>query len=443
MVIDQRNARTHLAAVRMRVRIRPGMICAVRWQMRSARERRWTVSILTVVVLMLASGVVSPKAAHAAQGDWHDLTILESSMWPANQFGLRDHVILAQNDTSSTLENSQFTVDYYQGNTFLEEDNWFGDLLSAVAPGETVAITGTAPDAATRSTVIAVGGQETSRHANRQFRVNSVRWTAWSGGYRYLDVSMTNLNRTTATWVTFQAICDNAYAFDGWDHLRPLALAPGNTGELFAIQSDQDPPCPGIPSVVVDATSEPTTPLTAPSPPTAVVAVAGARSASVSWSPPHDSGGIAVTGYKVTASPGGATATVRGATTRASLGGLSNGRTYTFKVTATNPIGTSTTSSLSNAVVPFGVPGKASAMASVKGHKVTVSWKPAPANGRPVTKYLIRLKPGVKRTVPGGARKVSFSKLKRGTYKPQVWAYNAAGWGASAKTKSIRVKRSR
>jgi RHS repeat-associated protein len=92
-------------------------------------------------------------------------------------------------------------------------------------------------------------------------------------------------------------------------------------------------------------------PGTVPGVPTGVTATAGNASASVSWTAPLLNGGSAITGYTVTASPGGATASTTGATT-ASVTGLTNGTAYTFTVTATNVAGTSAASSASAAVTP-------------------------------------------------------------------------------------------
>jgi hypothetical protein len=76
--------------------------------------------------------------------------------------------------------------------------------------------------------------------------------------------------------------------------------------------------------------------VTAPGAPTGVTAIPGNGQAVVSWTP-STSGGAA-TSYKVTASPGGATVTTTGTT--ATLTGLTNGTSYTFKVAATNSAGT-------------------------------------------------------------------------------------------------------
>ncbi len=88
--------------------------------------------------------------------------------------------------------------------------------------------------------------------------------------------------------------------------------------------------------------------MTEPDAPTAVNAMGGNGSATVSWTAPA-SNGAAITGYTVTAEPGGATATTTGAT-NAVVNGLDNGSEYTFTVTATNSVGTSLVSDASTPV---------------------------------------------------------------------------------------------
>ena len=94
-------------------------------------------------------------------------------------------------------------------------------------------------------------------------------------------------------------------------------------------------------------------PATTPSAPTGVtVARLTATTASVGWSTPSSDGGQAVTGYTVTAtsSDGGATVTSSPSSSPVTLTGLSDGKTYTVVVAATNLIGTGSASSASAAV---------------------------------------------------------------------------------------------
>lgn len=99
---------------------------------------------------------------------------------------------------------------------------------------------------------------------------------------------------------------------------------------------------------------------TPPGAPAVVRASAASRYASVRWSP-AETGGSPVTGYTVTATPGGQTATVAGTVTSATVGGLTDGAAYTFAVVAANPLGAGPASSPSNPVVP----GKRPALAWV------------------------------------------------------------------------------
>jgi hypothetical protein len=104
--------------------------------------------------------------------------------------------------------------------------------------------------------------------------------------------------------------------------------------------------------------SDPITPMvpTVPSTATNVIATAGNTQATVTWTPAYYDGSI-VTGYIVTANPGGASVTVPGSYARATVTGLTANTAYTFTVKAVNAIGTGPASAPSNSVTPTGGSG--------------------------------------------------------------------------------------
>lgn len=81
------------------------------------------------------------------------------------------------------------------------------------------------------------------------------------------------------------------------------------------------------------------------------------QSSVVSWTVPNNDGGDPITSYRVTASQGGGTCTVNGATASScTMSNLQNGTSYTFTVEAINQVGASDRSSSSNTATPAGAP---------------------------------------------------------------------------------------
>jgi Galactose oxidase-like, Early set domain/Fibronectin type III domain/Glyoxal oxidase N-terminus len=116
---------------------------------------------------------------------------------------------------------------------------------------------------------------------------------------------------------------------------------------------------------------------TAPSAPSAVSAIAGNGSATLSWTAPSD-GNSPITSYTVTPYAGTTalpTTTVSGSppATNATITGLTNGTAYTFTVTATNAIGTGPPSAPSNAVTPSSAPPPPAFVQGVSGHAGSVT----------------------------------------------------------------------
>ena len=90
-----------------------------------------------------------------------------------------------------------------------------------------------------------------------------------------------------------------------------------------------------------------------PGVPTSVSATSGANAQSVvSWTAPVSDGGSPITGYTVTANPGGQTCSWTSGPLSCTVTGLTNGTNYTFTVKATNAAGTSAASAPSSTITP-------------------------------------------------------------------------------------------
>ncbi|MEN8884956.1 MAG: DUF1566 domain-containing protein, partial [Winogradskyella sp.] len=131
---------------------------------------------------------------------------------------------------------------------------------------------------------------------------------------KYGGISSTDVNYTSATGSVGGSLGLDKY---------------GKTYEIF-----ESPDAPIISSVTADNTQ-----------------------ASISFTAPANTGGLPITSYTATSSPGNFTGTL----TQAGSGtitvtGLTNGTAYTFTVVATNAVGVSNASAASNAVTPLPPP---------------------------------------------------------------------------------------
>jgi hypothetical protein len=91
---------------------------------------------------------------------------------------------------------------------------------------------------------------------------------------------------------------------------------------------------------------------TAPGAATSINATVTSGQAVVTWSAPTFTGGLPITGYVVTASPGGQTCTWTSGPLTCTITGLANGTAYTFSVVASNAMGSGSGSSPTSPVTP-------------------------------------------------------------------------------------------
>ena len=132
-----------------------------------------------------------------------------------------------------------------------------------------------------------------------------------------------------------------------------------------------------------EASATPAAPVTAPGAPRGLTATAGDARVSLSWKAPGSDGGAAITGYRVyQGTSKKPVATVTG--TAATVKSLSNGTTYSFKVTAVNKAGEGPASGAASATPAAAVtkPGVPNGLTASPGNgKVTLSWKAPGSNG--------------------------------------------------------------
>lgn len=187
---------------------------------------------------------------------------------------------------------------------------------------------------------------------------------------------------------------------------------------------------------------------TVPGAPESVTAFSLGETVQVSWFPPADTGGIPITGYRVTSSPDGRTCTTTGGQqTSCTVTGLTLGTTYQFTVVAQNDLGFSEPSAASNPVTPVIAPSAPQnvTVTVISGSELGVSWQaPASDGGSAITEYAavafrtddptnVNLAESCQ--TDGAQRSCIIKRLTSGkSYDIAVAARNLAGLGAWSST---------
>jgi hypothetical protein len=175
-----------------------------------------------------------------------------------------------------------------------------------------------------------------------------------------------------------------------------------------------------------------------PAAPTNVVASANPGSAKVTWNPPADDGGAAITGYVVTPYKAGVTQPARAfASTKLfqRITGLTNNAQYTFTVAAANANGIGLSSVPMTAItVGFRrAPTAPTALSTVPGNgQVVLTWAaPSSSGSASVTRYLVTPyldgAAGQVRAYDAGTTQIVTGLTNGSTYRFTVIAESAAG----------------
>ena len=180
----------------------------------------------------------------------------------------------------------------------------------------------------------------------------------------------------------------------------------------------------------------------APSAPQALTVIAGVAQASLTWTAPTQTGGGTITDYIVefSANNGSTWSTFNdgiSTATSVTVTGLTNGVTYSFRVSAVNSAGTSPTSDVARATI--GVPTVPTGLSAVAGAaQVTLTWTtPSQTGGSAITDYIIEfsIDSGTSWTVFADGTSTATSTVVTGltngiTHTFRVSATNAVGTGA-------------
>jgi hypothetical protein len=176
-------------------------------------------------------------------------------------------------------------------------------------------------------------------------------------------------------------------------------------------------------------------------PPTGVTALPLSAAAKVSWKAPTNTNGSAVTGYVVTPYLAGvakASTTFGSGVLSGTVSGLTNGKSYTFRVAAKNARGTGDGSAASAAIIVGTRNAPAITSLTAGAQQVTVHWNAPAANGTSaVTGYVVTpFKAGVaqsSQSFASTARSGVMTGLTSGVaYTFKIAAQNSSGTGPSS-----------
>ena len=155
-----------------------------------------------------------------------------------------------------------------------------------------------------------------------------------------------------------------------------------------------------------------------------------------------NTGGLTLTGFTVTSSPGGFTCSAAANASSCVVSGLTNGTPYTFTVVATNEIGNSVASSASTAVTPQTAASAPSTITATAGDgQAVVAFSGSSTNGSTIANYTVQAYDSNGITVSGATCTTSTSPCTvTGLANGSVYTFkvvtNSTVYGAGSNTAS-------
>ncbi len=188
------------------------------------------------------------------------------------------------------------------------------------------------------------------------------------------------------------------------------------------------------------------TPRTTPGTPTALSATPSDHGASITFTPPADNGGSAVTNYQYSVNNGTSWTACSPAVTNSpvTITGLSNQTTFQVKLRAVNAAGTGTASVAVSVITPAGTPGNPISLSAVVGTNKASIYFTAPSNngGSAITNYQYSINDGSSWTSFSPETTISpvviTGLTNSTTYLVRLRAVNSAGSGTPSGSISVK-----
>jgi hypothetical protein len=182
---------------------------------------------------------------------------------------------------------------------------------------------------------------------------------------------------------------------------------------------------------------------TVPTAPTGLTVTPGNTTVKVGWTAPSGNFGAVITGYTVTASPGGKSCHTAASTLSCTVTGLTDGTPYTFSVVATNGVGDSLAATINGTPVPLGPPTKIKGVAGAKAGTATITFV-APKGGKAID-YILQIKVKGKWTTykdgKSAATKIAVKGLKAKTvYTAHLTAVPSVGKATTSASFTFKTK---